>query len=178
MKDEFKINIEKNKSTTYMLPVVDEQVNFKFRYKILNSYLSFEEGDNIFCILYDWSSHEDFLKFEGELMKNDMYMGHEDYGEKCLYKFRLDNKMLAGRDAFIEGNHSKFSISHKESIKRYLSEIGAQNIVSITQILSPESIKVSAKPKMTKETFVNHLTVIKPKSDELYEGNKKKWASS
>ena len=154
-----------------MLPFVNDEVELKFKYKLLNSYLSFEEGDNIFCILYDWSSDQDFLEFEGELMKNDMFISHEDYGEKCLYKFRLNNKMLAGRDSFINGNHSDFSINHKECIKRYLKESSAPNIVNIIQILSPESIRTSSKPNMRKETFMNSLTIIKQKPDELYESN-------
>jgi hypothetical protein len=171
MKDEFKINVDKNKSTTYMLPFVNSELNLEFKYKMLNSYLSFEENDNIFCILYDWSSDQKFLEFEGELMKNDMFMGHEDYGNKCLYKFRLNNKMLAGRDSFIEGNHSEFSINHKECIKSYLKDMNAPNIINITQILSPDSIRVSSKPNMRKETFLNNLTIIKTKSDKLYESN-------
>ena len=69
MKTEYKINIISNKSRTYFLPIVDEQVNFKFEQNIVNTYLSFEEGDDIFCVMYKWSSDREFLKYEGEIMR-------------------------------------------------------------------------------------------------------------
>tara|TARA_R110002049_G_scaffold170715_3_gene337336 strand:- start:1251 stop:1769 length:519 start_codon:yes stop_codon:yes gene_type:complete len=171
MKTEFKINVIRNKSITYMLPFLDSELKLEFKHHILNSYLSFKNDDDLFCILYSWSPSQDFLKFEGTLMSNDIFVGHEDYGEKCLYKFRLNNKMFAGREAFINGRYVDFSISHKKFIEDYLNDIKATNMVNIMMILDPLSARGSDKPDMFKETFINHLTVINPKN---YQFNKVK----
>ena len=172
MKEVYKIDIKRNKSTTYMLPFLDSELKLEFKHQILNSYLSFEKDDSIFCILYDWNSGSEFLKFEGELMENELFLGHEDYDDKCLYKFRLTNKMLAGRQTFIEGRHSDFSISHKKFIEDYITDMGFKNAINILLILDPKRLRTSTKPDMNKETFINHLTIISLKPKELY-GNKK-----
>lgn len=172
MKDVYEIKVIPNKSTTYMLPFLDSELKLDFKHQLLNSYLSFKEGDSVFCILYNWTSGPEFLKFEGELMENDLFMGHEDYGDKCLYKFRLTNKMHSGRDLFVEGKYSDFSISHKKFIEDYLTDLNVDNIINIILILDPKRLRTSDKPDMYKETFINHLTIISLKPKELY-GNKK-----
>ena len=61
MKDEFKINIVPNKSRTYMLPFLSSQFDFDLADGLLNTYLSFDKEDELFCLLYDWSSDSDCL---------------------------------------------------------------------------------------------------------------------
>lgn len=172
MKEEFKINVVKNKSTTYMLPFVNEQVNFKFQHQLVNSYLSFVEGDDVFCVMYDWVALPDFLKFEGEMMDHHLYVGHEDYGSKTVYKFRLSRHMKAGRDSFINGKYDEFSQEHKDSIIKHLIDIGATNVQRISDIMSTFAVLSSTPPDMEREVFMNNvkkLTII-PENFE-YEGN-------
>ena len=165
MMTETKVNVVRNKSTTYMLPFVNAQVNFKFKNQILNSYLSFEDNDDIFCILYDWNSNPEFLKFEKDMMDHILFVGHEDYGTKCLYKFCLSRNMGIGKTSFIESKHSEFSEKHKDSIIDYLLEIKAPNIINIRKILDPNDSKVSSPPDMHNEVFVNNVKVIEITSD-------------
>ena len=171
MMTENKVNVVKNKSTTYMLPFVDAQVNFKFKHQILNSYLSFDKGDDIFCILYDWSADPDFLKFEKEMMDHGLYIGHHDYGDKCLYKFRLTRNMGIGKDHFIKGDHSKFAENHKDAIVKYLFGIGAKNALRIVQILNPDDPLTSVPPDMENEVFMNNVKVITLTRDYFSEDN-------
>ena len=56
MKPIFKFDIVQNKSKTYMLPLLMKHVDIKFENFIENTYLSFQDGDDLFCILYKWSS--------------------------------------------------------------------------------------------------------------------------
>ena len=167
MKEEFKINVVKNKSTTYMLPFVNEQVNFKFRHQLVNSYLSFEKGDDVFCVMYDWSCLEPFLKFEGEMMNHHLYVGHEDYGGTTVYKFRLSRNMKIGRDSFVNGKYGEFSQSHKDSIIKHLIDIGATNVQRIKDILSTFATLTSDPPDMHSEVFMNNVKKLKIITDDF-----------
>ena len=111
-----KLDIKPNKSLTYMLPFLDSVLDFKFKELILNSYISFDDSDELFCILYDWKSDRDFLKFEGELMNHTLYCSHEDYNDKVLFKFRLPKNLALGRDLFLKGDYKSFSGPHKRAI--------------------------------------------------------------
>lgn len=157
MKETFKINVVKNKSTTYMLPFVNEQVNFKFHHQLVNSYLSFEEGDDVFCVMYDWIASPDFLKFEGEMMEHNLYVGHEDYGSKTVYKFRLSRHMQAGRESFINGKYGEFSQEHKDSVIKHLIDSGATNVQRIKDIMSTFAVLTSTPPDMNEEVFMNNI---------------------
>ena len=97
MKPIFKFDIVANKSKTYMLPLLMKHVKIEFENHIQNTYLSFEGEDDIFCILYNWSSIESFLTYEGMLMDHPMYIGHVDYGDKVLYKFQLTHEIKKSR---------------------------------------------------------------------------------
>jgi hypothetical protein len=157
MKERFKINVEKNKSLTYMLPFLNAQVGFKFNELILNSYLSSEEGDDVFCVMYNWSSNPDFLKFEGEMMKHNLFISHKDYGDKVVYKFRLSRHMKMGKDLFIQGKYDEFSEDHKNSINDWLKIVNAGNIFRINQILNKDSQLYSTPPNLTSETLSNNI---------------------
>lgn len=157
MKKEFKIDIKRNKSTTYMFPLVAAQVPFKYENFILNTYISFEDGDEIFCVLYQWSGDPDFLKYEGELMENHLYVGHCDYGNKVVYKFRLTLAVQRERRRFVTGQYKYFEESSKDLIFKYLSSKRAKNTVRIVEILSRDGKLTSDPPDMEKETLSNHV---------------------
>lgn len=163
----YDIEVIKNKSTTYFLPLVDTQVNFKFRENILNTYLSFQDGDEIFCILYGWSSDPKFLKYEGELMKNHLYLGHSDYGNKVVYKFRLPLLMLKEREKFINGRVKDYSLETKGAIIRYLQETNTVNWPRIQNLMNPEVEDTSPPPDMVKETLSNHVNELVVKIDSF-----------
>lgn len=163
MKEEFKVTLVPNKSTTYMLPFVSEQVNFKFNEFLLNSYLSFEEDDELFCVMYRWSSSPEFLKYEHEMMTNHLFVGHADFGDKVVYKFRLSRLMKIGRDAFIKGDYKGFSPEHKELIIKYLESIGATNIGRINLILSEFGSIMGVPPIMKNEVVMENVRTMKIK---------------
>ena len=160
MKDEYNIKIVPNKSQTYMFPFIGEQVGFEFEYNLINTYLSFEDGDDTFCVMYKWSSDLDFLKFEGTLMNNHLFVGHEDYGDHTVYKFRLSRHMKIGREHFIKGNYHLFSLEHKASIMSNLLKMGATNLGRIQQILDEKGELTSSPPLMENETLSNHVKKI------------------
>tara|TARA_R110002020_G_scaffold100855_5_gene238070 strand:- start:5129 stop:5635 length:507 start_codon:yes stop_codon:yes gene_type:complete len=161
MKERFKLKIVPNKSKTYMLPFVGAQFDFDLTDRLINTYLSFEEGDDEFCMMYQWSSDPAFLKFEGMLMKHHLFIGHVDYGTYTVYKFKLSRNMQLGKEAFIKGEYTKFSDDHKKAIMKYLNEIAASNAGRISQIMT-EGIPLSSDPpKMENEIMSNNVKEIK-----------------
>lgn len=171
MLDKKVVNVKPNKSSTYILPFIDEQLNLKFNNLLLNSYISYGGEDEIFCILYNWKSDQEFLKFEGELMKHVLFLDHEDYGDKVLYKFKLPRNISIGRKKFLEGKHVDFSEDHKNSIERYLTKTKARNKTNIMEILDPNFSRVSSPVNMDSETFSKQVKTIKYKTEDFkYEG--------
>ena len=167
-----KIEVKPNKSLTYMLPFLDDLLKFKFKHLLLNSYVSFDGHDDLFCILYDWKSDPEFLKYEGDLMDNPLFVSHDDYDKRVLYKFRLPEKLLIGKNQFLQGKYKDFSATHKESIRKYLEEKKVGNLNNILEILSNTSKRESSQPDRKLETFQNSLTITEHViKDFEYEGN-------
>ena len=165
MRQEFKLNIVPNKSKTYMLPLIAEQFNFNLAQGLVNTYLSFDEKDEVFCLLYKWSSDPAFLKFEGELMKNHLFVGHQDYNKYTVYKFRLSRHMKAERDLMIKGKYKDFSDEHKKAVMNFLENIKAKNKHRIEAILSKHADLTSLAPDIKNETFVKNIKVIEIKRE-------------
>jgi len=164
MKPIFKVDIKPNKSKTYMLPLLMKHVNIGFLNLMQNTYLSFQEGDDLFCVLYHWTSSHDFLKFEGELMEHPMYAGHADYGDRVLYKFNITHDMKKARQLMIDGNLKGYSDVQKQIIGDYVSERGFKNADRIKNILSSNGELTSAAPDMESETSSKQISklIIKP----------------
>jgi hypothetical protein len=166
-----KIEIILNKSLTYFLPMVDAQVQFKYLHLLRNSYLN--NGDvEEFCVLYEWSANPQYTAWEKELMENHLYVGHEDYDNLVLYKFRLSKNMKDAKTLFINGKYSMFSDEHKTAIDSFLKRKGASNREKIMKILNRDeglrlkmnqALKVkidpnnelSSKPDLNNEDFSN-----------------------
>lgn len=167
-----KLSIKPNKSLTYMLPFLDAQMSFQFRHLILNSYISFEESDVAFCILYDWTSDPVFLKYEGELMNHELFINHEDFGDKVVYKFKLSRNMMLGRNLFLKGEYKAFSQPHKDAIVNFLTRKNVGNLQKIKDILDVDSLVTSTPPDIDLETFKKHVSIIKHKTEDFkYEGS-------
>jgi hypothetical protein len=166
-----KIEVILNKSLTYFLPLVDEQINLKYLHLLRNTYLSNGEEDE-FCVLYEWSANPQYTAWEKELMENHLYIGHEDYDNLVLYKFRLSKNMKDAKTLFINGKYSMFSNEHKLAIDNFLKRKGASNGPKIMKILARDEglrlkmnetldVKIdpndelSSKPDLYNEDFMN-----------------------
>jgi len=166
MKPIFKFDIRANKSKTYMLPLLMKHVKIDFLTHLQNTYLSFQDGDDLFCILYQWSSAHDFLAFEGELMEHPMYAGHADYGDKVIYKFNLTHDMKKARQLMIDGNLKGYSDEHKKVVADYVTKMRFKNADRIKDILDTSGNLTSAAPDMESETSSTQINklILKPES--------------
>jgi len=163
MRAEFILNIVPNKSKTYILPFISSQFDFDMYPGIINTYASFEKEDDIFCVMYKWSAQPNFKKFEGMVMSHHLYVGHKDYNEHTIYKFRLSRNMQQGKKLFMEGKYKDFSDEHKMSIINYLDKIKASNKEKIKLILQKESSIVSSAPELKNEIATENIKEIEIK---------------
>lgn len=164
MKDTYKINIEKNKSLTYMLPIIHDKIGLDFQQFLVNSYLSFD-GDDTFCVMYKWSSDPQFLKYEGKLMNHPLCVGHTDYGNTVVYRFQLTLEMKRERELFVNGQYSSFSDHHKKSILDYMKLRGFNNFSRIARILDKKDSLSSDPPNMDLETLDKHVSKLVIKTE-------------
>ena len=98
MKDRYVIDTQPVKSSTYMLPILDEQIDFEFLPLMVGSYLYNNRDEKEFSVLYKFKGTEKFTEFEKRMMDHVLFIGHEDYGEYVLYKFSLTADMQKALD--------------------------------------------------------------------------------
>ena len=155
-----------------MLPLLMKHVNIDFENHIQNTYLSFEGDDDIFCILYNWSSIESFLTYEGMLMDHPMYIGHVDYGDKVLYKFQLTHEIRKSRKLFVEGKLKEIQEDHKQLIIDYVNKRGFRNADRIRRIVQTDGDLISSPPDMESETSQTQINKLIITPDFTYESTK------
>ena len=143
---EYKIKVRPNKSLTYALPLLEEELNLEFCQLISNSYIINNDDEKSFSILYRFLGKPEFTKFEGRLMKHELFKGHEDYGNYVLYKFDLTQEMEEGLSLFKEGKYSKFSNKHKNSILQFL-EKRKWSTTKVGMILNRDDTLIQARKK-------------------------------
>lgn len=173
MKDRFKVKVVPNKSLTYMLPLVDSELNLDFRTHLLNSYVSFDKGDKVYSLLYKWSADKGYLKYEDRLLNHHMSRGHKDLGDMVIYKFKLTPEMELARELFLEGKVKDFSDSHKQQILDYLKKAGFNNGARIAKILDKDNSILSAPPLLETEVVMNSVEeiIIQMKNPWIDESN-------
>ena len=180
-----KWNIDKQstKSSTYILPIVDSEVQFGFLDKIVSSYLFNNDKELKFCVLYKFSGSRDFMSFEERMMKHTLYDGHEDYGEYVLYKFKLAPDMRVAVDLFSNGKYSQFSKKYKDAIESFVKRRGFTNSGRIRMILDRSEVireelegklgvkidlgnELSSPPDLSSEVFSNYVTKVEINGDK------------
>lgn len=169
-----KLTITPTKSSTYFLPILDSIVNFKFLHLLKNSYVvnSIEEG--CFSVLYKWNGKPDFTEWESNLMNHHLFVGHEDYDEYVLYKFKLPKNAQDILKLFLEGKYSKYPEESKKLIKIFLEKRGFMNADKIFKIMNlDENLRLqmqkdsssiinkgnelSSAPDINSENFMNSV---------------------
>ena len=191
MIDKWKIDFKPMKSSTYLLPILDMRLNFKFFDRLVGSYMFNNIKDLQFSVLYKFSGKVEYTEFEKEMMTHVLYLGHEDYGEYVLYKFRLTEDMQKTVDKYLRGMYSQFPTEHKDAIQDFLKRRGFSNADRIRMILDRDpsirkeideklgvtldkSAELSEAPNASLEVFDQYVKKIKiTEGDNMY-GNSKK----
>lgn len=176
----WKITISPNKSLTYLLGVFDKYLDLKYIKLISNTYIYDENGEECFCILYKFLGKKGFIDFEGDLMNNPLFIGHKDYENYVLYKFKMNSELKKVLDLFKEGKYGEYSKEDIQSINDFLDKRGwsktlpnlvfsrdqklRSNLLRQHKI-KEDDIELADKPSKYKETFsnvveeINYVTV-------------------
>lgn len=179
-----KIEIIPNKSYTYFFPILNSIIKFKFLERMYNSYVINNEQEGSFCVLYKWSGKPEFVEWEKELMDNHLFVGHEDYDEFVLYKFKLPSNSKDVLILFCQGKYSSYPLQYKEIIRDFLYDRGFSNYDRVFKIMNlDENIRfqlekernieikkgseLSDPPNMDNENFSKKVKFLSHKNKEF-----------
>jgi hypothetical protein len=117
-----------NKSKSYLVPLLDTEVNVEYPNLLINSYIS----DYTISLLYEYSSHTS-LTSNGRIgfpIYEDYLVNHLNFLDKLdvnlnqlscvLYTFLFPSKFYQEYDKFCEGRFSEFSEESKNIILKFL----------------------------------------------------------
>lgn len=158
-----------NKSKTYVLPYINDYIPIRHVNLLENTYL-FYERDYKICLLYKFSGKRNFLKYESELMSNELFDKVIDiHPDKVLYVFDVPNELYSIIDLFLEGKYSylpdkdkvkdflvrNFKISKNHRIFHILdrSEILREQMEKRLNVSIPEELDLSSRPDVETEEF-------------------------
>ncbi len=121
------MEVEKNKSRTYIVPILDRFVKIN-RTVFVNSYLldincpEFNIDDDYtgIFLLFKWSPHELHKQYEQELLNNEYVKYHYDVDEEHFMVFcEFPDQILEDCLKIIEGKYSKISDVNKVNILKF-----------------------------------------------------------
>ena len=173
----WKINLKTGKSSTYILPLFDQIIKFKHLNFMIGSFLYNNKDDKSFSVLYKFSGKEFFSEYEHQIMNHHLFIGHEDYDEYVLWKFKVPRIIAPIIELFIQGKYSEFPIEAKDSIESFIEKRGFNNSKRVRMILDKHkdmreelSTKLKAKipitnelseaPNLERENFSNNVEKI------------------
>lgn len=178
------IEIKKNKSTTYFLPLFDSYFRIKYFKLLQNTYFFYDDiGEDVFCILYkfdgkvtgSYQRREGFTIYEQFIRSNRLYMSEEDHGEYVIYIFKLPDELIEVKHLLLDGKYSKLTDSHKEKIVNFTYEkYGGEAAKKVNDILYKskelkerledilhhtisEDAELSSIIESNEETFINSI---------------------
>ena len=187
------IKIEKNKSSTYFLPIFNKIVPIKYFHLLENSYFWYDSfNEETFCLLYRFSgkikgefrSREGFVVYEQELRKNENYIGEMDYGEYVIYKFNIPEELIQLKYTLLNGKYSHIPEEFKQIILSFITQhYGVHDATVLRMILyrDPEyreqlsnslNFNIKENAELTsiidieKELFSNHIETSKTIKNE------------
>lgn len=189
------LEIKRNKSLTYLLPVFSRFVPVSYFRLLANTYLWFDDfSEETFCLLYKFdgrvqgkmSSREGFTVYEDKtLRRNKYYLGSDDYDKFVIFKFQLPDEMYDLRTMFIEGKFSYFPRVAKEIVLEWTMRYYGPNDRSFIEMIFnrdpllrnklleklgpstqlPDDAEVSSVPYVEDEMFANSVKFIKEKDE-------------
>ena len=185
----FKLTLLPTKSMTYIMPIFAREIGFKFLNRIVGSYLENNSQEKLYSVVYKFSSKPAYIDYEETLAKHPLYVGHEDYDDHVLYKFKTTDRIQATIELFKEGKYSGFSEKDKGDVYGILEMRGFTKMSQLKQIFNrdetlrkqmqkdlkceiPVGSELSSPPVMASETFSDFasiLNLVQENTKDLYE---------
>lgn len=122
-KKENQETIRKNRSATYMIPLLTKDINIDLDYLLINTFLKFNKYIEIpypIGLLYEIEDTDAFKEYDSYLTHNKLFYKSfvtNDYNK--LFVFNFTDKYINEYILFKEGRYSKFSVEAKSLIISY-----------------------------------------------------------
>jgi len=161
----------KNKSKTYLLPLLSELVGFEKRYhkNIKNTYINFDQPHlkNCIGILQEFSFKvPEFTSYEHRFINNELFVELHDLDDnKVLYIFKFPEEYLHEYNCFKKGKYSKYGIDAKTLILEYFGHVYENNINAVPFLMKIKQILF--KDKKLKRKIEKQLDVVLSDDAEL-----------
>lgn len=138
--------IRYNKSKTYLLPLLSEQVNLDIRYAkdLINTYIFDNNNkykDCIFILHRVTISSKEFTLYENKLLNSDLFIDLIDIdSQHSVYIFKFPEDYLYEYNKFKQGKYSEFGEDAKDLILSYWTSIHRNNISAVNFLLKLKQI--------------------------------------
>lgn len=143
-------------SGAYFLPLIDKRLNLQYLDLLQNSYLYNNDDEKAFSVVYKFTGKRPFIKFEEELMKNPLFIGHEDYGDYVLYKFKIPSEFQYHLNLMMNQQLDKLVPLDKDRIRDFAKKRGWFDADEMR--LNLNKWKGVPVPNIKDETFVNWIS--------------------
>jgi hypothetical protein len=158
-------------SATYFLPFLNEVIDFKRLDNLQNSYIHNNEEEKVFCVLYKFSGEKDFVEFEEKILNHELCLGHEDYEEYVLYKFKIPDDVCKKLDILMNNNTSKGLIAMSEDDKRIIVRFARRRLLPNVELIRQrlDGVFSIGDLDMFNETFSNKVKKLEfENANDLY----------
>lgn len=130
-----------NKSKSYLLPLISDDVKLEYINELVNTY-TYVEGfsDEIIGLLYNFqpdynffkNKYQGFIIYEEYLFNHPLYIDKIDVDNKVLYIFKIPEKYSYDYNKFIRGKYSEIREENKFKILNFLTSKfkGNQKIIN------------------------------------------------
>lgn len=123
------IEIKKNKSNTYFLPLFDSYFRIKHFNLLQNTYLFYDDiGEDVFCLLYkfdgrvtgSYQRRSGFTIYEQTIRNSELYLSEEDHDEYVLYVFKIPDELIEAKHLLLDGKYSQLTEKQKQKIVGFI----------------------------------------------------------
>jgi len=135
----------KNKSKTYLLPLLSELVEFDQRFykNLVNTYIFDDLGKykNCLLILHEFSFKlPEFTHYEQKLIDNELFIDLVDVGDQVLYIFKFPDDYMHEYDMYKQGKYSHFGTDAKELILSFFTALYQHNLNAVEFLLKVKHV--------------------------------------
>ena len=180
MKRDYKGRKMRNKTFTYILPMLKEYVTVK-KENLINTYIGSQDrpdDDNHIFLLYKFSGDKQFLEYEDYLTTTKLYVDSYDPDKyHVMYIFRIPEEYQDVYNLFKEGKYSEFPQKYKIALFEYHGITDANHRVAQVlfkhpdlreewedklKIPIPEDSEVSSVPDLELEVYSDKYKYVDP----------------
>ena len=184
MKRDYEGRLMRNKSFTYILPMMSLYFYVK-RENLINTFLYSEDKpklkDHLF-FLYKFSGHQAFLQYEDYLENEELFeLGYDPDKYHVLFAFRIPDSHKDIYKKFLKGRYSEFPQEYKAHIFKYHGITDSSHRVAQVLFKHPDlreewedklgvvisdEAEVSSPPDIKMETYIEEYKYVKPLKPE------------